>query len=264
MLLTHNIYKNFLDSLIIPPEKRSEEDIERMLPYINTLTSFINSLRQANLKSYNDTLREICQNMTLCSIPKDRFVVKYGEKGNVFYIILNGSISIIIVKNKNGYLSEEEYIEHLLQLRKNKETELLKMTLVLNHNVYKIEGNFDEWLKNQVTKKDIYSKELINQMKTTLEYMKYNIDCFQDGVTNEKYLQFINPSDLYETSQKNRKEVIIPYYELINTFNTGQTFGYFALENENHKRTATLITLENCDFGVILTAVVIGIEYFLP
>ena len=61
MLLTHNIYKNFLDSLIIPPEKRSEEDIERMLPYINTLTSFINSLRQANLKSYNDTLREICQ-----------------------------------------------------------------------------------------------------------------------------------------------------------------------------------------------------------
>ena len=142
MLLTHNIYKNFLDSLIIPPEKRSEEDIERMLPYINTLTSFINSLRQANLKSYNDTLREICQNMTLCSIPKDRFVVKYGEKGNVFYIILNGSISIIIVKNKNGYLSEEEYIEHLLQLRKNKETELLKMTLVLNHNVYKIEGNF--------------------------------------------------------------------------------------------------------------------------
>ena len=251
MLLTHNIYKNCIDSLIIPPEKRSEEDIERMLPYINTLTSFINSLRQANLKSYNDTLREICQNMTLCSIPKDRFVVKYGEKGNVFYIILNGSISIIIVKNKNGYLSEEEYIEHLLQLRKNKETELLKMTLVLNHNVYKIEGNFDEWLKNQVTKKDIYSKELINQMKNTLEYMKYNIDCFQDGVTNEKYLQFINPSDLYETSQKNRKEVIIPYYELINTFNTGQTFGYFALENANQKRTATLITLENCDFGVM-------------
>ena len=252
MLLSHNIYKNCLDSLKIPPEERSEDDIERMFPYINTLTSFINNLRQANLKSYHDTLREILQNMTLCTIPKDRFVVKYGEKGNVFYIILNGSVSIIIVKNKNGYLNEEEYINHLLQLRKNKESELLKITIALNHNVFHIDESFDNWIKNQsIRKNSPYSKELISQMKTTLEYMKYNIDCFQDGVNNEKYLKFINPPDLYESSKNNRKNVIIPYYEFINEFYTGQTFGYFALENADQKRKATLITLENSDFGII-------------
>ncbi len=252
MLLSHNIYKNCLDSLKIPPEERSEDDIERMFPYINTLTSFINNLRQANLKSYHDTLREILQNMTLCTIPKDRFVVKYGEKGNVFYIILNGSVSIIIVKNKEGYLNEEEYINHLLQLRKNKESELLKITIALNHNVFHIDESFDNWIKNQsIRKNSPYSKELISQMKTTLEYMKYNIDCFQDGVNNEKYLKFINPPDLYESSKNNRKNVIIPYYEFINEFYTGQTFGYFALENPDQKRKATLITLENSDFGII-------------
>ena len=252
MLLSHNIYKNCLDSLKIPPEQRTENDIERMFPYINTLTSFINNLRQANLQSYNDTLREILQNMTLCSIPKDRFVVKYGEKGNVFYIILNGGVSIIIVKNKNGYLNEEEYINHLLQLRKNKESELLKITIALNHNVFHIDESFDSWIKNQSTKKHSpYSKELISQMKTTLQYMEYNIDCFQDGVDSEKYLRFINPPDLYETSKNNRKNVIIPYYEYINEFYTGQTFGYFALENADQKRKATLITLENSDFGII-------------
>ena len=252
MLLSHNIYKNCLDSLKIPPEERSEDDIERMFPYINTLTSFINNLRQANLKSYHDTLREILQNMTLCTIPKDRFVVKYGEKGNVFYIILNGSVSIIIVKNKEGYLNEEEYINHLLQLRKNKESELLKMTIALNHNVFHIDESFDNWIKNQsIRKNSPYSKELISQMKTTLQYMQYNIDCFQDGVNNEKYLKFINPPDLYESSKNNRKNVIIPYYEFINEFYTGQTFGYFALENPDQKRKATLITLENSDFGII-------------
>ena len=252
MLLTHNIYKNCLDSLKIPPQERTEEDIDRMIPYINTLTSFINNLRQANLQSYNDTLREILQNMTLCTIPKDRFVVKFGEKGNVFYIILNGGVSIIIVKNKNGYLTEEEYINHLLQLRKNKESELLKITIALNHNVFHIDESFDSWIKNQSTRKHSpYSKELISQMKTTLQYMEYNIDCFQDGVNNEKYLRFINPPDLYESSKNNRKNVIIPYYEFINEFYTGQTFGYFALENADQKRKATLITLENCDFGII-------------
>ena len=252
MLLTHNIYKNCLDSLKIPPQERTEEDIDRMIPYINTLTSFINNLRQANLQSYNDTLREILQNMTLCTIPKDRFVVKFGEKGNVFYIILNGGVSIIIVKNKNGYLTEEEYINHLLQLRKNKESELLKITIALNHNVFHIDESFDSWIKNQSTRKHSpYSKELISQMKTTLQYMEYNIDCFQDGVNNEKYLRFINPPDLYESSKNNRKNVIIPYYEFINEFYTGQTFGYFALENADQKRKATLITLENCDLGII-------------
>ena len=252
MLLTHNIYKNCLDSLKIPPEERNREHLEDMLPYINTLTSFTNSLKQANLKDYNATLREICQNMTLEKIPKDRFVVKYGEKGNVFYIILNGSVSIIIVKNRKGYLSEEEYIDHLLQLRKNKESELLRMTIGLNNMVYNIDDTFDNWIKTQVHKKDShFSKDLLSQMKTTLEYIKYNIDCFQDGVTNEKYLRFVNPPYLHETGEKNRKAVTIPMYELINVFHTGQSFGYFALENANQKRQATLITMEDCDFGII-------------
>ena len=252
MLLTHNIYKNCLDSLKIPPEERKNDHIEDMLPYINTLTSFTNSLKQANLKNYNVTLREICQNMTLQSIQKDRFVVKYGEKGNVFYIILNGSVSIIVVKNRKGYLNEEEYIDHLLQLRKNKESELLRMTISLNNMVFHIDDSFDNWIKSQVHKKDShFSKDLISQMKTTLEYIKYNIDCFQDGVTNEKYLRFINPPELYETGEKNRKAVTIPFYDLINIFSTGQSFGYFALENANQKRQATLITMEDCDFGII-------------
>ena len=252
MLLTHNIYKDCLDSLKIPPEERNRDHIEDMLPYINTLTSFTNSLKQANLKDYNVTLREICQNMTLETIQKDRFVVKYGEKGNVFYIILNGSVSIIIVKNRKGYLSEEEYIDHLLQLRKNKESELLRMTIGLNNMVYNIDDTFDNWIKTQVHKKDShFSKDLLSQMKTTLEYIKYNIDCFQDGVTNEKYLRFVNPPDLHETGEKNRKSVTIPFYELINVFHTGQSFGYFALENANQKRQATLITMEDCDFGII-------------
>ena len=252
MLLTHNIYKNCLDSLKIPPEERNREHLEDMLPYINTLTSFTNSLKQANLKDYNATLREICQNMTLEKIPKDRFVVKYGEKGNVFYIILNGSVSIIIVKNRKGFLDEEEYIDHLLQLRKNKENDLLRMTIGLNNMVFHIDDSFDNWIKTQVHKKDShFSKDLLSQMKTTLEYIKYNIDCFQDGVTNEKYLRFVNPPYLHETGEKNRKAVTIPMYELINVFHTGQSFGYFALENANQKRQATLITMEDCDFGII-------------
>ena len=79
MLLTQNLYKNCLDSLKIKPEDRTADDIDRMLPYINTLLPFINSLKQANLKSFNATLREILQNMILESVPKDRFVLKYGE-----------------------------------------------------------------------------------------------------------------------------------------------------------------------------------------
>ena len=50
---------------------------------------------------------------------------------------------------------------------------------------------------------------------------------------------------------KNRKLAIISIYQHMNSFVSGQNFGYIALESKNCKRTATVITLEDCDFGIL-------------
>ena len=50
---------------------------------------------------------------------KNELVIQFGEKGDDFYIILDGVVGIFVPQIKEYYMDEEEYILYLLQLRKN-------------------------------------------------------------------------------------------------------------------------------------------------
>ena len=54
-----------------------------------------------------------------------------------------------------------------------------------------------------------------------------------------------------QSADKKIKTVTIPYYEIVNYFETGQTFGEVALNSPNAKRTATIITKEICYLAVL-------------
>lgn len=247
-------YENCINGLSIPPKKRGSFEIGKMIPYLETLSSFVQLIRSDKDKNYNYFISQISRNMTYEKVKKNQFVVKYGEKGTTFYIILTGKVAIVIVKNIKCLLNEEEYIEHLLVLRKNNEMELLRNTISANNNIFHIEENLDSWIQNILKRKDdsAYSDALIAKMEKVMNYAKYNIqNTFGDKVTPEQYIETLNLPDYTLPGNKNRKMLNIPSYSLVNVFSKGQTFGYFALENKNQKRTATLISLEDCEFGLI-------------
>ena len=144
--------------------ERNHEDIKNIQTYLNTLLYF------RRLKSYdpinvNNTVRNISQVIKYVSIPKNNYVLKLGQKGNAFYLILKGKVSIMVVEYKKVYLTIEDYLIFLLKLFYFKEKELLKETIILNKSKYMIEENFEIFIKNLYNEQKTYEKEIKKEDK---------------------------------------------------------------------------------------------------
>ena len=78
----------------------------------------------------NEELEEFLYNISSLLIyensPKNRFIFKFGEKAEKFYIILKGKVEFCVPKENKVLMNEEEYILFLSKLRFNEENELIK------------------------------------------------------------------------------------------------------------------------------------------
>ena len=66
----------------------------------------------------------------------------------------------------------------------------------------------------------------------------------------KNYLKANNVHDL-ELESLGRKLVHVYHYEEMSTFDSGQTFGFIALQSKACKRASTAIVVEGCDLGVL-------------
>ena len=72
---------------------------------------------------------------------KDEIIFRYGNKGTKFFIVLEGEISILILKETKALISFKRYFLHLLLLKMLKEDELVKKTIFANS---KMKYHFDD------------------------------------------------------------------------------------------------------------------------
>jgi CRP-like cAMP-binding protein len=211
---------------------------------------------ETNTKILSSILKEIAKNMFYVNIPQNKIIVRNEEIGDKFYIILKGKVGFCIVKNIKCYLNEEEYVTFLLQLKKNNENELLKRVIRENKQIFEIKDNFDLYIEEMIQEYEKnrgngkISFELYTKLIEVQKCIKYNIDHFGHNVTPNLYINS-NKIKNDKLPAKNRKQVTIPEYEYINSFESGQTFGHVALESKTQKRTATAITLEECHLGYL-------------
>ena len=266
---------------------RTSEDIQNIQVYLNTLFYF-RRLKLFDPINVDNTVLKISQVIKYVSIPKNNYVLKLGEKGNAFYLILKGKVSIMIAEYKKVYLTIEEYLIFLLKLFYFKEQELLKETISLNKHRYTIEENFEIFIKNiyrkykkiekelknenqkdnknKKEKNNIFSENLIKMIekifpelienKNTNErdniYLDYifNNNFKENEVTPDKLITLVN-IDNYSVFEKYfYKPFSIPFYFQINILERGKYFGHTALET-NSKGSLTIITLEDSSFGII-------------
>lgn len=226
-----------------------------IVPYLQKLPSLYNIIKTK--ENSEEIMLEISNRLIYQKLGKDKFVSRYGDKGDIFYIILQGKVAFLTVKPIKCYLNEEEYVMHLLKLRKNKETEILRQTLSINKNLFEINDNFDQWMKTNVSIYESnssnlkrYSNEVYQTMIKVQKLIQIEDQSIELKITPEIYIQ-INKIANSELDPKKRKLITVYQYEHINTYESGQTFGYLALENKTSKRTATAITLTDCDLGLI-------------
>ena len=248
-----------IEALKIPIEERNELTTKCILPYLQSLPSFTEVIKTASsTKHFDEVMNEIALHIKQETVKKERVLIKNGDKGDKFYLILSGKVSFLVPKFIRCYLNEEEYISHLLKLRNNNEIEILKGTIVLNAKIFDIKEDFDAWMNSAMSQYENpkimnkrYTKEIYEKINKAKRLAKIGNERYKGGSINPTLYIHMNNIDNAELNPKDRRLVQIPQYYLINTFEAGQTFGHVALESRNLKRTATAISEADCELGVI-------------
>ena len=167
-------------------------------------------------------------------------IFRTGDKGDKFYVILKGSINILIPQDVKLMMSEEEYIVYLAKLKVNNEIELFNRCMLNNKNIYPINPEFFEE-ENKMTifksKKGVIKKDtqINSNLKRFVE--KYSSESInnQNVDLSEKYIKDLEPRYL-NSLKSDKKEVTIWKYHNVLSLSSGEYFGEVALQSYLNKR----------------------------
>lgn len=305
---------------------KSQIDIEFMKLYFNCLDKFKNVFASSGI-SFNELMNRICLQLKCEQYNTNEIVCRQGDKGDKFFIILKGTVSVIITHEEIVKMNKVDYLKYLIMLCFYKEKALLTKTLKINNVIYNIDEKdiygllyvfYFFKLSKQFglvkqdfrmislfldNKKDIYhyiytilneapesflgilelQETKIMEVYQYFNYLyekhiqtNYNFDCLGD---NEQYVQHVMTSinNIINSSHpfvvtvpiedycerinnlehlKGEKGIAVKVYKYseVTTLSEGEIFGDIALRNTQKKRTASIITINDCVFGTLTQA----------
>ena len=164
-----NSFKCCLSELL-KKRKNLEINIEPIYQYLASFKSLIFLLKNQNSLTIENLLLELSKLLELKKMNKNELIFQQGDEAENFCIILKGNVKVLKLRPYEYYMTNEEYISLLLDLRLNDQMEIIHQSKRYNNLIYPINENFDNFVKNLSTKKagGIYldMQNLINKAKT--------------------------------------------------------------------------------------------------
>ena len=117
---------------------KSQIDIEFMKLYFNCLDKFKNVFASSGI-SFNELMNRICLQLKCEQYNTNEIVCRQGDKGDKFFIILKGTVSVIITHEEIVKMNKVDYLKYLIMLCFYKEKALLTKTLKINNVIYNID-----------------------------------------------------------------------------------------------------------------------------
>ena len=149
--------RDTLFNICLPSYKKSikeKSDIKLISLYLANLKKFMTLLKNINEDNTNNTtqkenndqknknlklLKYISENIEYESFSNKRLIMRFGDLGNKFYIILNGLVSILIPARVNLQMTFLEYSQYIATLLLYKEFELAKIVMRENKLIYRLD-----------------------------------------------------------------------------------------------------------------------------
>ena len=146
--------------MILTKYEKDENDIYIISNYLRHLKSFMQSVTQNQPDDFDMTplLKKISYDLQCEEHLKNTFVMRVGDIGKNFYVILSGSVSVLVPQVFQISMTKKQYFKHLIMLHKYKEKQLLERTYYNNVGVYpdikleQIEENEKKLLKKKKLK----------------------------------------------------------------------------------------------------------------
>ncbi len=235
-----NTFKLLLYS--IHKKKKLEHDILFISHYLTSFKNIIDLINEnKTLIDSTKILSELSNNIKIEKKINKSIICKYGDIGDKFYLILQGSISVIVKKEIQIEMTEYEYYLYLKNLKNYSENELIEDNLKLNKFQYD-NIKMKNYIEGEIEYKIQRDEKIINYPEIDKGQLKL---CNSENYIN-RILPIVNKEN--DLIQKKKLKLFI-YYHVIN-LKEGNTFGDIALSG-NFKRTATIICNEDCIFGTL-------------
>ena len=84
--------KNVIELIQIPSIKRTKSDIKTIQNYLVNNIDYFKKMSEES--DENERIGKIIQILNYESFKKDEYIIKFGEIGDKFYILLSGSVNI--------------------------------------------------------------------------------------------------------------------------------------------------------------------------
>ena len=102
----------------------------------NTNTNNTNEKNEKSSRGddFYELINNVSAHMLYHFFPANRVLMRYGDEGEKFYILLNGTVAIIVTRKKSVNISLNEYFRYIALLVIYKEQQILKQVIKENKN----------------------------------------------------------------------------------------------------------------------------------
>ncbi len=225
MHLKSTEFNEILKDILKHPYKK-ETDIYILNTYLKSLKKFMSIIQSENSHyDIEDLLSKISSNLSPLQVEQNNMLMRIGEPGDFFYIILSGSVAVLVTKIISIYMSPEQYIHHL--------------KILYNNEPYLYEGTIKLHTKTSY---------FINQDEIQKDE-NFILSGNNKPRSLEDYIAWMNGEKIIDKSSIYHKEVKIMGYFKVTDLTRGNSFGEIALIEAQHKRTASIYVTQNSFFG---------------
>ena len=155
---------------------RMESDIRHMSKYLSQNYDYFKNLKTT--KDFNpQKIEKIIKYAKLELIQANKIIFNYGESGDKFYILLQGSVSLFKPEYKEMYLTPYEFYEYITQI-KDVDLDILKYERILEKNSNILGKNIKNKDLSYLSKNKFYYN--FSKKKFFIEKME-KVGEFKDG-----------------------------------------------------------------------------------
>lgn len=223
--------------------------IKAILFVVNKLYNYkplLHHIHAQNREIERKVIIELSSKLSYASFKSNEIIKRIGEDDSQFYIVIKGTIAELSLKYHKYFLTDEEYIIHLLKLKQINETELLSECIRLNKSIFPIKENIVTWLFKQ---NEAITEEYITKAKKSIE----EIENANKGQDVNYYINITNNFSLKNNNSNESKthyHIILPSYYYERTLTEGDYIGTLTL-NARYKQFSTFVAMKDCDVGVL-------------
>lgn len=133
-------------------EQKNETDNKIISLYLNQMKKFVELLKKVSSNNntsgneknidgedFIELINKVSTHILYFYMPANRILMRYGDEGEKFYILLNGTVTIIVPRKKSVNISLNEYYRYIALLIIYKEQQILKQVVRENKNASYLE-----------------------------------------------------------------------------------------------------------------------------